>query len=92
MATISAYKSTVANVERLRVLLEDHGTAEVSRSQALDYAVMLGLASALQRIHRDGKPPIHVASLRNTLARMDAATATPAPPEMPTVEDAAAPA
>ena len=91
MATISAYKSTVSNVERLRALLEEYGTAEVSRSQALDYAVMVGLASALQRIHRDGKPPIHFASLRDTVARLDAATASP-PPEAPPVQDAAAPA
>ena len=75
MATISAYKETVENIERLRFILEDFGSAEVSRSQALDYAVLLAVVAVRQRVQPGDKVPLRVSRLRKMLADLDAAAA-----------------
>ena len=75
MATLSGYKETVENIERLRFLLEDFSTAEVSRSQALDYAVTLAIVSVRQRIQNENKMPHRITTLRNMLFLLDAAAA-----------------
>ena len=74
MATISAYKSSVEHLERLRFQLEDFSTAEVSRSQALDYAVTLAVVAVRQRL-RSGQVPHRITHLRRILAGLDAAAA-----------------
>lgn len=80
MATTSIYSRTLDLAERLRSLLEAHGTADVNRSQALDYAATLAVVMAESRV-RDGLAPFPIASLRESLEALDAKPDKSGPPK-----------